>query len=164
LRELHRAVTADPVVSSGTRFCLIGFSDSAEILLPLSRHSEITEICRLTAGAASNFGAVFRLLRDTIARDVDTLNGQGQQVYQPAVFFLSDGQPTDPATWPSAFAALTDPTWSGRPLMIAFGLGDADPATIGRIGTCRAFLCQDGVSAGAALCDAYMSCLLLVHG
>jgi hypothetical protein len=35
--------------------------------------------------------------------------------------------------------------------VIAFGMGDADPATISRIGTFRAYLGQDGISSGAAL-------------
>jgi uncharacterized protein YegL len=151
LFELHRAVGTDPVVADRTRFCLIGFSESPEVLLPLSRLSEITEISRLVARAATNFGATFTLLRKLISQDIDLLKGQSNQVYRPAVFFLSDGQPTDPVTWPAAYAALTDPAWPTRPNVIAFGVGDADPATIGRIGTFRAFMGQDGVSPGAAL-------------
>ena len=57
---------------------------------------------------------------------------------------FSDGQPTDPATWPDAFAALTDPAWTARPNMIAVGVGDADPVTMSRIGTFRTFTGQDG--------------------
>lgn len=151
LLELHRAVGTDPVVADRTRFCLIGFSESAEILLPLSQLSEITEISALTVRAATNFGAAFTLLREIIDRDVEMLKGQSHRVYRPAVFFLSDGQPTDPATWPAAYAALTDSAWVARPNVIAFGVGDADPATIGRIGTFRAFMGQGGVSPGAAL-------------
>jgi uncharacterized protein YegL len=82
---------------------------------------------------------------------VRALAGDTHQVHRPAVFFLSDGQPTDPATWPAAHAALTDPAWSARPNLIAFGVGDADPATIARIGTFRAFLDRDGVRPAGAL-------------
>ncbi len=151
LLELHRAIGTDPVVADRTRFCLIGFSESPEILLPLSRLSEITEITTLVARAATNFGAAFTLLRALIDQDIEMLKGQSHRVYRPAVFFLSDGQPTDPATWPAAYAALTDASWPARPNVIAFGVGDADPATIGRIGTLRAFMGQDGVSPGSAL-------------
>jgi uncharacterized protein YegL len=151
LHELHRAVGSDPVVAERTRFCVIGFSESPEILLPLCKPSEITEISRFTARAATNFGAAFTFLRETITRDVRLLNAGFHRVHRPAMFFLSDGQPTDPATWPAAFAELTDPAWTARPNVIAFGLGDADPATIGRVGTFRAFMGQDGVSPGAAL-------------
>jgi uncharacterized protein YegL len=151
LRELHRAVGTDPVVAERTRFCLIGFSGSPKILQPLCQLSEITEIASLTARAATNFGAAFAFLRETIERDVTTLKAQSHQVYRPVVFFLSDGQPTDPATWPAAYDALTDPSWAARPNVIAFGVGDADPAIISRIGTFRAFLGHDGVGPGSAL-------------
>jgi uncharacterized protein YegL len=151
LRELHRAVAADPAVADRTRFCLIGFSGSANILLPMCRLADLAEMTGLTARAETNFGAAFALLRDTITRDVAALELEFRRVYRPAVFFLSDGQPTDPATWPKAFGELTDPAWPARPKMIAFGMGDADPVTIGRIGTFRAFVAQDGVSPGSAL-------------
>ena len=72
-------------------------------------------------------------------------------MYRPAVFFLSDGHPTDPATWPAAYERLVDPDWPPRPNIIAFGIGDADAATIGRIGTFQAFMSQGGVSPAAAL-------------
>ena len=151
LRELHLAVGTDPVVANKTRFCLIGFSGSVEILLPLSQLSDITEISGLSAKTSTNFGTAFRVLRDTIERDVDQLKQASYEVCRPAVFFLSDGQPTDPATWPDAFAALTDSSFFARPNMIAFGIGDADPTTIGRVGTFKAFMIQDGVRPGAAL-------------
>jgi uncharacterized protein YegL len=146
LQVLRRAVGDDPVVAARSRFCLIGFSESPKVLLPLSRLSAVSEISGLVAPAATNFGAVFRFLRDTIGRDVDLLEKQSHRVRRPVVFFLSDGQPTDPATWPAAFAALTDPSWNARPDLVAFGIGDADPATIGRIGTFRAFVGQSGAS------------------
>jgi uncharacterized protein YegL len=146
LLELRRAVGDDPIVGDRSRFCLIGFSESPRVLLPLSRLSAVGEISSLAVPAATNFGAVFMFLRDTIGRDVDLLEKQAYRVCRPAVFFLSDGQPTDPATWPAAFAALTDPSWNARPNLVAFGIGDADPATIGRIGTFRAFVGQNGAS------------------
>jgi uncharacterized protein YegL len=151
LRDLQRAIGADQAVSEMIRFCLIGFSESAEVLVPLGRPSEIGELSGLTVRAASNFGAVFTFLRDQIARDVERLMARSCRVCRPAVFFLSDGQPTDPSTWSSGFAALTDAAWIARPNVIAFGIGDADPVTIARIGTFRAFFGQDGMSPSAAL-------------
>jgi uncharacterized protein YegL len=151
LRELQSAIGSDPAAAEGIRFCLIGFSESPEVLMPLCRLSELTEISGLTAPAATNFGAAFTFLRDTIARDVRLLKARSHRVCRPAVFFLSDGQPTDPATWPASFAALTDPSWGARPNVTAFGIGDADPATIDRIGTFQAFLGRDGVRPAVAL-------------
>lgn len=151
LRQLHAAVGTDPVVAEKTRFCLIGFSGIAEVLQPLCRASDVIRITGLTIQAATSFGAAFRVLRDTIESDVDTLKARGDQVYRPAVFFLSDGHPTDQPTWEAEYERLVDPDWPARPNIIAFGIGDADAATIDRIGTFQAFMSQGGVSPAAAL-------------
>jgi uncharacterized protein YegL len=102
-------------------------------------------------GRGTNFGPAFTLLREAIDRDVRGLKAQRVGVHRPIVFFLSDGQPTDPVTWPAAYAALTDPAWTARPHMIAFGVGDADQDTLCRIGTFRTFLGRDGVRMSTAL-------------
>jgi uncharacterized protein YegL len=151
LTQLHAAVGTDPVVADKTRFCLIGFSGIAEVLQPLCHPSDVVDLSGLTTRAATSFGEAFTLLRDRIEQDVDELKAADYQVYRPAVFFLSDGHPTDPATWPAAYERLVDPDWSARPNIIAFGIGDADPATIGRIGTFQAFMSRGGVSPAAAL-------------
>jgi uncharacterized protein YegL len=151
LLEFHRAHDADPLLAELTRLCLIGFAESPEILLPLRRAAEITRISNPTGGAATNFGAMFAFLRETITRDLGMLKEQARQICRPAVFLLSDGQPTDPVLWPAAHARLVDPAWAARPNVIAFGIGDADPVTISRIGTHRAYLGRDGVSLSAAL-------------
>ncbi|MPZ80022.1 MAG: hypothetical protein GEV28_06320 [Actinophytocola sp.] len=151
LADLHNAVGTDPVVADKTRFCLIGFSGTAEILQPLCRLSDVVSLVGLTTQAATSFGAVFTLLRETIERDVDMLKADAHRVYRPAVFFLSDGHPTDPTSWQAAYERLVDPGWSARPNIISFGIGDADAPTIGRIGTFQAYMSQGGVSPAAAL-------------
>jgi uncharacterized protein YegL len=151
LAQLHAAVGTDPVVADKTRLCLIGFAGVATVLQPLCRPSDVVGLADLTTQEATSFGAAFTLLRDTIERDVDALKAQAHRVYRPAVFFLSDGHPTDPADWPAAFERLVDPEWPARPNIIAFGIGDADAATIDRIGTFQAFMSQGGISPASAL-------------
>jgi uncharacterized protein YegL len=151
LADLHRAVGTDPVVADKTRFCLIGFSGTAEILQPLCRLSDVVEIVELTTQAGTSFGEAFTLLRDTIEKDVELLKADAHRVYRPAVFFLSDGHPTDPTTWPDAYDRLVDPEWTARPNIIAFGIGDADASTIGQIATFQAFMSHGEVSPASAL-------------
>lgn len=151
LRELHHAVGADPVAAGKTMFCLIGFSGTAEVLQPLARLGEVTEIAGLTAKASTSFGAAFSMLRDTIERDVEQLKRDQFRVYRPAVFFLSDGQPTDPKSWHPKYDRLTEPGWPARPDIVAFGIGDADATLISRIATSKAFMSRDGVNPRAAL-------------
>lgn len=151
LAQLHVAVGTDPVVADRTRLCLIGFSAEAVVLQPLCRPSDVVGLTDLTTQAATSFGEAFTLLRDTIENDVDELKARGDQVYRPAVFFLSDGFPTDHATWQAAYERLVDPDWPARPNIIAFGIGDADARTIERIGTFQAFMSEGGVTPAAAL-------------
>jgi uncharacterized protein YegL len=151
LAQLHAAVGTDPVVADKTRFCLIGFSGEAVVLQSLCRPSDVVGLTDLTTHPATSFGEAFTLLRDTIENDVDELKARGDQVYRPAVFFLSDGHPTDHTTWEAAYERLVDPDWPARPNIIAFGIGDADADTIHQIGTVQAFMSHGGVSPAAAL-------------
>lgn len=151
LSELHEAIGADPVVSDKTRFCVIGFSDTAEVLLPLSELSEVEQIAGLTAKQSTNYDAAFQLLRDTIERDVAMLKGDGHQVYRPAVFFLSDGQPNNDH-WVGSYNRLTDAAWKPHPNIVAFGISqEADADTIQKVATFKAFMVNPGVSPTTAL-------------
>lgn len=145
LREFRGALHADPVAAARIRVCVIGVAETPWVQQPLRPAAELGELTERIPCAGTNFGPVFELLRTTIERDVNALNGNRR----PIVFFASDGRPTDPLTWPAAFAALTDPAWPARPELIAFGLGAADRDTLTRIGLDRVFL--GGVRMGAAL-------------
>jgi uncharacterized protein YegL len=151
LREFHGAVHADVSVAARLRCCVVGFAESPQVLRPLSSMVRTVELLEVGPYASTNFGPAFTFLRDAIDRDVRTLKAGHQRVHRPIVFFLSDGQPTDPVTWPAAFATLTDPAWPTRPNVVAFGIGDADATTLGRIGTFRLFLGRDGVRMSTAL-------------
>ncbi|MGM1065330.1 vWA domain-containing protein [Saccharothrix sp. Mg75] len=151
LREFRGAIHADPSAAGRVRVCVVGFAATPTVLQPLRPAAELTEVGTSGPAAGTNFGPAFTLLRDTIAHDVHALGAQRLRVHRPVVFFASDGRPTDPTTWPAAFAALEDPAWPARPTVVAFGLGAADHGTLDRIGTSRVFLRQDGIRLGAAL-------------
>ncbi|MEV7042125.1 VWA domain-containing protein [Amycolatopsis sp. NPDC051061] len=146
LDDVYRIVRTDPALAGRARLGMIGFSREARIVAPLSQRAERIGKPGLQGGAETNFGAVFTTLRETIERDVERLRAESCSVYRPAVFFLSDGQPTDHADWPAAHARLVDRDWPARPRMIAFGIGDADRATMSQIGTYRAYLSRTGVT------------------
>ncbi|WP_211763262.1 vWA domain-containing protein [Kutzneria sp. CA-103260] len=152
LREFRGALHADPVAAARIRVCVIVVGPTPRVQQPLRPAAELVDLAERIPCAGTNFGPVFELLRVTIERDVNVLNGHRR----PIVFFASDGRPTDPLAWPAALAALTDPAWPGNPEMIAFGVGAADRDTLTRIGTGRVFL--GGVRMGAAL-----SASVLIH-
>lgn len=151
LRELHRIVRTNPEVQDTVRFCLIGFAENARTLVPLAPPGEVAEINPLSVRAATNFGRAFTMLRETMELDIENLRTQLHQVHQPTVFFLSDGQPTDPELWRAAYDRLVDPAWADRPRIVAFGIGDADASTISAIGTSRAYLAKDATTPATAL-------------
>jgi uncharacterized protein YegL len=151
LPDIHIEIGSNPVVADKTRFCIIGFSGSARIVLPLSDLSVLTSIPALgyhTGG--TNYGSAFDVLRDTIADDVQRLKANRDQVYRPAVFFLSDGRPTD-KHWQTSYRRVADSGWPLHPNILAFGFGKVDPATLQQVATVKAFIAETGMGPAAAL-------------
>jgi uncharacterized protein YegL len=149
LPKIHSEIGSNPVVADKTKFCLIGFSDSAQVLLPMSDLSLISTIPALQVAGGTNYSSAFDLLYDTIAEDVKQLKANGDQVYRPAVFFLSDGQPGD--NWEGAYKRLTDPNWPFHPNVLAFGFGQIDAATLQHVATVRAFIANGTMGPDEAL-------------
>jgi len=152
LPELHSTIASDPLVSDKCRIGLISFSDIAEELLPLSRATDIPAMPGVQAKGVTNYGEAFTLLRYVIDRDIDALKSQGYQVFRPAVFFITDGEPTDDQTWEPTYRSLIDKNSNRRaPNVIAFGVNGANATTIGKIGTVGAFIASNGINPGNAL-------------
>jgi uncharacterized protein YegL len=150
LPELHAEIGSNPVVADKTRFCIIGFSNNADVLLPLADLSTITAMPKLSASGGTNYEAAFNVLRQTIDDDVRSLKQAGNVVYRPAVFFLSDGHPNR-NNWQAPHQALTDANWTSRPNILAFGFGSADASTIQQVATVRAFIADGTIGPADAL-------------
>ncbi len=151
LPELHAAIAADPLVSDKTRICLISFSDDAEVLVPLARAADIDQMPGMQERGATCYGEAFRMLKALIPQDIANLKADGYQVFRPAVFFISDGEPTD-SDWRGSYGELIDRASNPHaPNIIAFGIDTADATTIAEVGTTAAFLAQTGIDPGNAL-------------
>ena len=62
------------------------------------------------------------------------MKADGHKVHRPAVFFLTDGEPTDDdAAWKQAFSELADPAFQARPNVIPFGVADAQKKVLDQI-------------------------------
>jgi uncharacterized protein YegL len=151
LPELHQEIGGNPVVADKTRFCLISFSHTAQVLLPLADLSDITSVPRMTASGGTSYSAAFDLLYDTVEQDVAALKAEGHQVLRPAVFFLSDGHPNDTGEWPASHRRVTDTAWGPHPNILAFGFGQADQTIIAQIATRRAFMADGTLGPAQAL-------------
>jgi uncharacterized protein YegL len=159
LREFRGAVHADASVADRVFCSVVAFGERPHVVQSLLPMDDLAELPEPRPCAGTNFGPLFTFLRSAIDRDVLALERHRLQVHRPLVFFLSDGQPTDPVTWPSAFASLADPSWPRCPRVVTFGLGDADQEALGRIGTFRTYLSRDGIHMGTALIASVMHVL-----
>jgi uncharacterized protein YegL len=159
LPELHAAIAADPNVCDKTSVSIITFSDSAQVLVPLTRMDDLETMPGVIARGSTNYGAAFDLLRSQIEEDVTRLKAQSAntQVLRPACFFISDGEPTDSeAVWQASHSALTAEGFRYRPHIISFGVAKANRETILSVATAyngkrHAFLAAVGASPGTAL-------------
>lgn len=149
LPELHHAIGANPVVADKTRFCIIGFSDAAQVLLPLSNLSEVTQLPVLETTGGTNYSAAFTMLKSQIESDVVHLKSQGNRVFRPVVFFLTDGEPN--SDWADEYAELMDDNNRYRPNILAFGIGNANVQTISAVASFKAFISDGSMSPASAL-------------
>lgn len=146
------AAAMHPVIADRVRMGVISFAGSARIELPLCDIGMLVRVPRLRARDTSDFGEALRTLRATIESDVAQLVADRYRVYRPAVFFMTDGRPTDrSADWLAALAALRSPEFPHRPHMVAFGFGDADAEILREIGDVAAYTAADAASAPAAI-------------
>jgi uncharacterized protein YegL len=160
--ELANALAENPIIADKVRFGVIDFSDDSRVVLPLCDLSmQSVPTAPFTARGATSFVAAFRTLRSQIEQDVTQLKADGFDVHRPAVFFFSDGEPTDgDHEWRAAFQELTayDRTAATGfpffPNVIPFGVG-SKPETLKELihprDRSRCYFMKDGADAGEAL-------------
>lgn len=132
------AVAKAPILSDKVRFAVVDFADDAQVRLPLCDIlDDGVRLPGLTTRGGTSFSTVFRTLRAEIESNVKQLKADGFLVHRPAVFFISDGEPTEEETvWKSAFYDLTrydketKTGFSMYPNFVPFGVDDANPKTL----------------------------------
>jgi uncharacterized protein YegL len=150
LPELHHEIGTNPVVSDKTQFGIIGFSDDADVLLELSDLSQVRGLPVLTAKRGTSYAAALKCVKDQIEVDVERLKAQGDAVFRPVVFFLTDGHPS--ADWRTEYDELVSDQFKYHPNIVAFGIGNqVDASVISSIATFRAFVDDGTMSPAKAL-------------
>src|SRR5581483_8061097 len=115
-------VGQDPAVAEVVRLSVVTFSDQARTVLPLADLALVEAMPSLAVEGRTSYAAAFNHLRSTIESDYHAGRLGGERWYRPAVLFISDGRPTDPADqWAEAHKRLVDPTWRRHPNVLAFG-------------------------------------------
>jgi uncharacterized protein YegL len=132
------ALANDPILCDKIRFGVIDFASDAQVRLPLCDPLDPNvTLPSLSVRGSTSYAKAFRLVRSEIEANVKQLKADGFAVHRPAVFFLSDGEPTDRgAEWRAAFAELTtyDPAtkkgFATYPNVVPCGVDDANGKTL----------------------------------
>jgi len=125
VRKLRRAIVAEPVVDDVAQVCIMTFSDTAKVVMPMTQMSD-REVPTLSVEGGTNYGSAFRALAQTITADTSDLKAQGFKVYRPCVFFLTDGMPGD-RDWHRTFTSTltydkaAGTGMKGHPIFVPFG-------------------------------------------
>jgi uncharacterized protein YegL len=134
LPALVEALERNPIICDKIRFSALDFSDDSRVVLPLCNLLDEPSMPAFEGRGGTSYVAAFNALRVQIENDVNMLKADGFLVHRPAVFFLSDGEPTDnEGDWKNAFHNLTffdKATTQGfrmYPNVIPFGLVGANP-------------------------------------
>ncbi|MER5884620.1 hypothetical protein ABT160_12385 [Streptomyces sp. NPDC001941] len=154
LSSLHRALLGEPMAAAKVRFSVIGFNNSVTEHLILADLRAESELPHLSARGGTSYQAAFQALLRRIPQDVDTLKSQGYRVHRPAVFFLSDGQPTDGGAWVAVHRELTDRSVTkAAPNIVACGIGQAEAETMLSVATSSdfAFISVPGAQLGDSI-------------
>lgn len=109
-----------PIADERARFCIIGFNDTAKVVSPMARGSNLGEHT-FEASRGTSYSAVFKLLKSQIESDYAAFRADDFKTHRPAIFLITDGEPLDDPS--SAFAALTDESNLWRPNLSVFGIG-----------------------------------------
>ena len=162
IKQISKALFEDPFADHLVRFSIIAFSDTADVVLPLSQLSNVPTVPGCMARGSSSYSAAFKKLREQIEVDVPALKAQGCSVMRPVVFFISDGEP-NPEPWEVEYRLLTDDAYKYRPHIISFGVDGANPDIIKQVATHVnkaggkpfAWMAESGISAGPAITEIF---------
>lgn len=156
LRSLHETLHGEPMIAAKVRLAVLGFSDNVMQRLELCDARTMMQMPNLVIRAGTSYAAAFDDLARRIPADIGRLKADQYAVHRPAVFFLSDGQPTDrdPRAWTAPHDRLVDRTQTaGAPNIIACGIGDAEAQTILDVATSPtfAFISTPGADIGRSI-------------
>ena len=158
LAKLHDTLVKSPRVSEFAHMSIIAFSTQPWLVIEMVDMEMVDRMPEVICAGATNYAAAFELIRQRIDNDLPMLNAQGKAVLRPCVFFLTDGEPTDPG-WEFAFRRLVDKNWSRRPHVITYGFGSASEAVLAKVATKAAFLADSDGADDEALAVAINSLL-----
>lgn len=138
VKDLVDAIAADPIVDDMTMLSIISFSNGGTVEAALAAPSEL-QVPTLTAGGGTDYSAAWEAYHKAFEADKQRLKAQGNKVFRPCVFFLTDGQPNSREAGRATFKRLL--AWEAEtqtgnkayPYVCSFGFRDATTESISEI-------------------------------
>jgi uncharacterized protein YegL len=159
LISLCEALRSEPMIASKVRLSVLGFSNDVAVRMSLVDLRNQEGLPELRIRSTTNYEAAFQDLLGRIPQDIRTLKGGGYLVHRPAVFFLSDGQPSNDS-WHRPHQILTDKqSTPAAPNIIACGVGSVQPDTILEVATKEefAFVSVPGADIGRSIAKFFVA-------
>lgn len=116
-------VESERVLGSISRLALIAYNDTAALVSPLAKTSDM-HVPMLVAEGGANYTKAFQLMRRQIDDDYLALKAEAFRVCRPFVLFVTTGEPTcDRDARDDALTALAALDVGGPPEMAVLGIG-----------------------------------------
>lgn len=149
LAGMKDSLLENPQAADVARFSVHTFAAEARVAVPLTDITELEEMPKISAYGRTNYEAAFDLLARALPHDIEWYKQNGFSVYRPAVFFISDGQPSD-TQWRAALEKVTSGSY--RPNVVAYGMGkQIRNETLAYIANYKAFSCETDAEPGLVI-------------
>src|SRR5947207_9138362 len=132
--ELYASLAQSPRVAEFAHISILSLNEDAEVVVEMTDLGDLQALPQFSCGGRTNYAKVFQLLRQRIDQDVPMLSAKGKAVLRPAVFFMTDGIPTDRG-WQGAFETLVSKDWRRYPHVITYGFGEAKQEVLAKVAT-----------------------------
>lgn len=95
VRDIISEIGAIPSLADAAYLSLVTFSELAATEIPLSNASRVNDVPALVPRSSTSYAEALRHLQSEIPADIQNLKANGNRVFRPVIFFLTDGEPTD---------------------------------------------------------------------
>jgi len=160
--EIIDILLSRPQIREFVHLSIIEFNTRPHLLRGMSDVLEGAITPKVTCGGATNYGAMFDLIRDRINVDVPALSSAGVNVLRPFVIFLTDGAPTDESAdaWLGPLGRLLDKGWRRHPHTMSYGFGNAGEHVLRKISTLRAFTAEESIKGSVEALSSALNSIL----
>ena len=149
LASIYETLYRSPQVSEFVHLSVVSFDTEPYVVVPMMDIESLNGLPTVQCGGLTNYGPMFRMMRERIDEDLAAFRSQGYQVVRPVIFLLTDGIPSDD-DWEKDFADLRDDSWKPRPHTITYGFGEASEQVLLQVSTAAAYLAEEGSQADTA--------------